>query len=458
VNVEAAGGGGAPLRLPPHNIEAEQGVLASILLNNQLLDSVLEILRPDDFYTGGHRTLYSLMMELSERGRAIDQLTLGNAIAERAAEKETGGAAYLSDLIQAVPTTANAMEYARIVKDKSTLRRTISAAQEIASGAFQGPPNLDEFLDRSEQAIFQVGEERQRTRQTFFSMGQLVRESMREIEKLFERKEHITGVPSGFDEVDKYTAGFQKQNLVIVAARPGMGKTALCLNIAQNAALKHGIPVAVFSLEMSKEELVMRMICSEARVNSQKMRRGYVGQQEMNHIVRAVARLSEAPIVIDDTGALSCLELRARARRLKKERRIGLLVVDYLQLMRGSGSGGPDNRVQEISEISRSLKALAKELDIPVIALSQLNRGVESRQDKRPLISDLRESGAIEQDADMILFIYRESMYNREMAEDQKGTAEVIVGKNRNGPQGTANLVWFGEYTRFESLEAHQYE
>ncbi len=440
------------LKVPPHSIEAEQAVLASVLLNNDLLNDVVEVLRPDDFYQGAHRTLFSAMLELYERGRAIDQLTLGEALSSRGAADDVGGISYLSELIQNIPTTANVADYARLVKEKAILRKMVAVAQQIANAAFQGVGEVDDFLDKSEQAIFSIAEEK--IKPSYYSMSEMGKEAMQEIEKLYEKKELITGVPSGFRDLDRLTAGFQRSDMVVIAARPGMGKTAFCLNVALHAALRNGLPVAIFSLEMSRQQLALRMICSEARVNFQRLRTGYLAQDEINRIVAAVGRLSEAQIYCDDSGMLSALELRAKARRLKKDKKIGLLVVDYLQLMRGSTTrGGQDNRVQEISEISRSLKALAKELDVPVLAISQLNRGVESRTDKRPQMSDLRESGAIEQDSDLILFIYRQEMYDKaDTPEDKKGTAELIIGKQRNGPMGTVSLTFLDQYTRFEDM------
>ncbi len=386
----APGSDASFLRIPPHNLPAEQGVLASILLNNDLMNTAVEILRPEDFYQGAHRVLFSVMQDLYDRGRAIDQLTLSTALKDRGVEGEVGGLAYLSDLIQNVPTTANVADYARLVKNASILRKTIAVAQQITTSAFQGVSEVDDFLDRTEQAIFEIAEEK--IKPSYYTMSEMAKESMREIEKLFEKKEMITGVPSGFRDLDQLTSGFQKADMIIVAARPGMGKTAFCLNVAQNVSIRHKLPVAIFSLEMSRQQLALRMICSDARVNSQRMRRGYLAQDEMNRIVASVGRLSEAPIFIDDSGALTALELRAKARRLKKDKQIGLLMVDYLQLMRGNSyRGSSDNRVQEVSDISRSLKALAKELDIPVLAISQLSRSVESRNDKRPQMADLRE-------------------------------------------------------------------
>ena len=386
----ASGSDASLLRVPPHNLAAEQGVLASVLLNNDLMNAVVEILRAEDFYQGAHRTLFSVMIDLYDRGRAIDQLTLSSALQDRGVEGEVGGLAYLSDLIQNVPTTANVAEYARLVKNTAILRKKIAVAQQITTSAFQGVSEVDDFLDRTEQAIFAIAEEK--IKPSYFTMAEMAKESMKEIEKLFERKEMITGVPSGFRDLDQLTSGFQKSDMVVVAARPSMGKTAFCLDIARNASIKHKLPVAIFSLEMSRHQLALRMICSDARVNSKRLRSGYLAQDEMNRIVASVGRLSEAPIYIDDSDSLTALELRAKARRLKKEKNIGLVVVDYLQLMRGNSyRSSSDNRVQEVSEISRSLKALAKELDIPVLAVSQLSRSVENRNDKRPLMSDLRE-------------------------------------------------------------------
>jgi len=445
----------ALLKAPPQSLEAEQAVLASILLNNDLMNGVVEVLRTEDFYQGAHRTLFSAMLELYERGRAIDPLTIAEMLKGKDGEDGTGGIAYLTELIDNVPTIANAMDYARMVKEKSILRKTIAVSQQIAASAYQGVTELDEFLDRTEQAIFAIAEEK--IKPSYYSMTEMSKEAMKEIEKLYEKKEMVTGIPSGFRDLDGKTAGFQRSDMIVVAARPGMGKTALCLNVALNAALRSRIPVAIFSLEMSRQQLALRMICSEARVEFQRLRTGYLTQDEINRIVAAVGRLSEAPIYTDDSGALSALELRAKARRLKKDKDIGMVIVDYLQLMRGSATrGNLESRVQEISEISRSLKALAKELEIPVIAISQLNRGVESRTDKRPQMADLRESGAIEQDSDLILFIYREEMYNRE-DEEVKGKAEVIIGKQRNGPMGVVNLAFLSRYTRFEDL-AREYE
>ncbi len=385
------GGNDASLRVPPHDLHAEQAVIASVLLNNDLINGVMEVLRPGDFYQGAHRILYEAMVDLYDRGRPIDQLTLSAVLKDRNAEQQVGGLAYLSEIVTSVPISDNVVHYARIVKEKSILRKTIAAAQEITTAAFQGVADIDVFLDKTEQAIFAIAEEK--IKPSYYVMGEMAREAMKEIEEAYERKERITGVASGFRDLDQVTAGFQRSNMIVVAARPGMGKTSLCLNIAVNAAIQQKLPVAIFSLEMSRQELAMRMICSEARVNFQRLRTGHLAQEEVNRLVAAVGKLSEAPIYTDDSGTLSAMELRAKARRLKKERGIGMIIVDYLQLMHGSNTRqNSENRVQEVSEISRSMKSLAKELNIPVVAVSQLSRGVESRNDKRPQMADLRES------------------------------------------------------------------
>jgi len=446
------GGTDASLRVPPHNLHAEQAVLASVLLNNDHMNDVAEILRPDDFYHGAHRALYEAMMGLFESGRPIDQLTLSAAIHDKGAEQQIGGLEYLAEIVSNVPISANAVEYATIVREKSILRKTIAAAQEISTSAFQGVESLREFLDQTEEKIFAISGEDIKPK--YFSMKEIALAAFTDIETAYNQKKRITGVPSGFKDLDEITAGFQKSNMVVVAARPAMGKTSLCLNIAVNAAKRHKIPVAIFSLEMSRQELAMRIICSEARVNFQKVRTGQIRQEDMDRLIDTVDKLYNIPIYTDDSGMLSVLDLRARARRLKRDKDIGLIIVDYLQLMRGSSSkSSSDNRVQEVSEISRGMKALAKELDIPVIAISQLNRGVENRNDKRPQMADLKESGAIEQDSDLILFVYREEMYSRDKTpQEEKGVAEIIVGKNRSGPMRDIKLAFISQFTRFEDL------
>jgi len=433
-------------KVPPQNLEAESSVLGGILLENDAINQVLELLRPEDFYRESHRKIFRAMIELTDRSEPVDLITLSDCLKSRGEIEAVGGAAYLASLADFVPTAANIGYYARIVREKSILRSLINAATEIATRGYEEQSNVEEFLDIAEKVIFDISEKK--IKASFVAVGDMIKDTLKTVEKLYERKEMVTGVPTGYDDLDRLTAGLQPADLIVVAGRPSMGKTAFSLNIAAHAAFR-GIGVAVFSLEMAKEQLVLRMLCSEARVDNSKMRSGYLGERDFPKLATAAGRLHEAPIYIDDTPAISVLELRAKARRLVRDRskKVGLIVVDYLQLMRGMG--GASNREQEISEISRSLKALAKELNVPVIAISQLNRRVEDRGDKRPMMSDLRESGAIEQDADVILFIYREEVYNPKT--DNKGIAEVIVAKQRNGPTDTVNLTFLSEYTRFEN-------
>jgi replicative DNA helicase len=438
-------------KVPPHSIEAEEAVLGGILLDNNALDRAVEVILPDDFYREAHRKIMRAVLDLSERHEPVDLVTLADALRGRNELQDIGGASYLAELAERVPTAANVAYYARIVKDKAILRSLIQTATEIALRSYEAPAHVEAFLDEAEHQIFALAE--RKTRPSFFRVRDIVIESMKAVEQLYERQELVTGVPSGFADLDKKTAGLQPGDLIIVAGRPSMGKTAFALNIAQYAALDAKTGVAVFSLEMSKEQLVFRMLCSEARVDQSKVRAGYAAQRDYPKLAIAADRLSEAPIYIDDTPALSILELRAKARRLKRERdaNLGLIIVDYLQLMRGTSS---DSREQEISSISRSLKALAKELSVPVMALSQLNRQVESRGDKRPVMADLRESGAIEQDADVIMFLFRPVVYDPKNADEHDG--EVIIGKQRNGPTGTVPLTFFPEYTRFENRAADE--
>ncbi len=438
--------GSETARVPPHNIEAEQSVIGGVLLDNDVLPSVLEILRGDEFYRAGHRTIFSAVIELFERNEPCDLVTITDLLKSRKKLEEAGGASYLASLVDRVPSAAHASQYARIIKEKSMARRLISRATEIVATGFDSSLRVEDLLDRAEQAIFQVSEDR--INPSFFPIKEIVKHNIKTLETLYDRREMVTGVPTGFVELDRLTSGLQPSDLVIIAGRPSMGKTALALNIARNAAVDAEVPVGVFSLEMNKAQLGMRMLCSEARVNSQKMRSGFLSERDWPRLTRAAGTISEAPIFIDDTPAISALELRAKSRRLKKDQNVGLIIVDYLQLMRGPP--GSERREQEISEISGSLKALAKELDLPVVALSQLNRRVEERHDKRPQLADLRESGAIEQDADVITFIYRDEVYHSDSPE--QGRAEIIVGKQRNGPTGKATLTFLTQYTRFENL------
>ncbi len=445
----------ANLKVPPQNLEAEQSVVGGVLLENEAISKVLEILIPEDFYRESHGIIFHSMIELFEKNQPIDLITLTNHLKGKGQLDGVGGSAYLSSLADSIPTAANIAFYARIVKEKAVLRKLISTATEIATRGYDDEDDVWDLVDEAEKSIFQISESQ--IRPSFFQMKSILKESFKTIEKLYESKEIVTGVPSGFTDIDKLTSGFQSSDLIIIAGRPSMGKTAFCLNIAQYVAVEKKIPVAFFSLEMSKEQLVMRMLCSEAQVDAHKVRGGFLGETDWPKLTRAAGTLSEAPIFIDDTAALSVLEMRAKARRIMAEHKLGLIIVDYLQLMRGRGlstrgRSGIESREQEISEISRSLKALAKELNIPVIALSQLNRRVEERQNKRPQLADLRESGAIEQDADLIGFIYRDEIYNRSEENPNKGIAEVIIGKQRNGPVGEVKLAFIDKYASFQNL------
>jgi len=435
-------------KVPPQSLEAEQSVLGGVLLENDAINRVLETLVLEDFYRESHRKIFRAMFELSDRSEPVDLITLSEHLKAKGELEAVGGSAYLASLADLVPTAANIGYHARIVREKAILRHLITAATEIATRGFEQQGNVDEFLDQAEKIIFDISEKK--IKSSFVMIGEIIKDSIKTVERLYERKEMVTGVPTGFKDLDALTAGLQPSDLIVVAGRPSMGKTALCLNIATYAALNAGVGVAIFSLEMAKEQLVLRMLCSESRVDHSKVRAGYLGERDFPKLVMAAGRLADAPVYIDDTPAISVLELRAKARRLvrDREKKVGLIMVDYLQLMRGHGTAG--NREQEISEISRSLKALAKEISVPVIAISQLNRQVESRKPPKPILADLRESGAIEQDADLIAFIYREVVYNENT--DEPNVAEVNVAKQRNGPTGTIRLAFFREYTRFEDL------
>jgi replicative DNA helicase len=436
----------APFKLPPQNIEAEQSVLGAVLIENEVLNQVLEFLGSGDFYREAHQKIFECMIELYERGEPLDLITLTNQLKNKKRLEEVGGASYLAGLAEAVPTAANIGYYTKIVKEKAILRQLISTATGIVTDSFREDRDLDQFLDEVEQAIFRISENK--VTPSFYPIKEVVKDTFKIIEQLYEKKELITGVPSGFKDLDSKTAGFQPSDLIVVAGRPSMGKTAFCLNVAQYAAIRSQVPVAIFSLEMSKEQLALRMLCSEAAVDGARLRSGFLSETDWPKLTMAASSLSDAPVYIDDSAAISVLELRAKARRLQAERGLGLIIVDYLQLMKGRS--GLERREQEISEISRSLKALAKEINIPVIAISQLSRKAEDRPGRRPQLSDLRESGAIEQDADVILFIYRDEVYNPN--SDRKGEAEVIVGKQRNGPTGKIDLTYLSEYTTFKTL------
>jgi replicative DNA helicase len=447
-------------KLPPQNIEAEQMVLGAIMIENDAMNKVVELLSPEDFYKDAHRRIFKVMLDMFESGEAIDLVTLPDALRGKVGLESVGGASYLASLVSMVPTAANIKNHARIVREKSVLRRLIHSATDIVTQSYDDSRtiDIDELLDRAEKSIFEIAQNK--IRDSFVSMKNIVGHSFAIVERLYERKEMVTGLPTGFVDLDERTSGFQPSDLIIIAGRPSMGKTAFVLNIAAHAAIDKGKSVAIFSLEMSKEQLVLRLLGSESRVDAHRLRTGHLSERDWPALSNAAGRLAEAPIFIDDTAAISVLEMRAKARRLKADQGVDLLIVDYLQLMRGRGDEG--SREQEISNISRSLKALAKELQIPVVALSQLNRAVETRpgREKRPMLADLRESGAIEQDADVILFIYRDEVYNKcECPHDgeclcgRRGVAEVIIGKQRNGPIGKVDLTFINRYTRFENAE-----
>lgn len=439
-------------RLPPQSLEAEVSVLGGVLLENEALNRALEVVNEGDFYREAHRQIFSALLHLYERNEPADLITLSEVLKKRDALEEVGGIEYLNFLVNSVPTAANIAYYAKIIKEKSILRKLINRATEIINLGFGDAGDVDESLDRAERLIFEISEDR--VRPSFFPIKDIIKASFKTIENLYEKKQLITGVPTGFTKLDDLTSGLQPSDLIIVAGRPSMGKTALALNITQHAAIEGGIPSAIFSLEMAKEQLALRLLCSEAKVDAHRLRGGFLSETDWPKLTRAAGSLSEAPIFIDDTPGLTVLEMRAKSRRLKAEHNLGLVVVDYLQLMRGRANS--ETREQEISDISRSLKALAKELRLPVIALSQLNRKVEDRGDRRPQLADLRESGAIEQDADVIIFLYRDEVYNRSEDNPHKGKAEIIVGKQRNGPTDKFELAFLDKYTCFENLSPIQ--
>lgn len=454
--------GEAVRRLPPQSIEGEMSVLGGILLENEAINQVLEILTVDDFYREPHRKIFKAMMELSEHREPCDLITLTMMLKKLGNLDEAGGGAYLATLVDYVPTAANIAYYCKIVKEKSIARKLINASTDIITQGYDEQTDLMELLDLAQKSILEISENQ--LRRSFYDIKSLLKDTFKSLEELCERQDHITGVASGFIDLDKMTAGFQRGDLIIIAGRPSMGKTAYALNVAQHAAIHadNPVPVAIFSLEMSKEQLALRLLCSESRIDASKMRTGNLAEGDWQKLTKGAEWLSKGKIFIDDTPAISAQEMRAKTRRLKAEHNIGMVVVDYLQLMRGRDRS--ESRQQEISEISRALKALAKELSIPVIALSQLNRSLESRTDKRPMMSDLRESGAIEQDADVIAFVYRDAVYcddcrkrDNSCTKGHERDAEIIIGKQRNGPIGTVPLIFCGEYTKFENRARDAY-
>ena len=451
-------------RMPPQSLEAEQAVLGAALRDSEALSKALEILDRQNFYRESHRLIFDAMCELFEQGEPIDLLTLQERLRLRDRLEAAGGVSYLSQLIDMTPTAGHVRHHAKIVREKAILRGLIHVATEIVSQSYEDTLEVEEVLDQAEKSIFAISE--QKITPSFTDTYTVMKESLKDIEVQFEKKEYITGVPTGFVEFDEMTAGLQAGDLIVIAGRPSMGKTAFALNIAQHAASTKGIGVAIFSLEMSKSQLGIRLLCSEARISSNKLRTGRLSKKDWGPLTLAAGSLAEAPIFIDDTAVMTDLEIRAKARRIMAEKNIGLIIVDYLQLVRGRDRH--ESRQQEVSEITRSLKALAKELSVPVIAVSQLSRAVEQRHGRRPQLSDLRESGAIEQDADLVAFIYRADAYAREETSDEtkekrhtgsphpgnetEGIAEIIIGKQRNGPTGTVKLVFLKEFARFENL------
>ena len=444
-------GGSAEGRVPPQAMDVEMAVLGGMLLEKEAVSKAIEVLDESAFYKPAHQQIFSAMTGLFERSEPIDLITIIEELRRRGQLEKIGGEFYLTELTTKVTNAANIEFHAHIVLEKALMRQLIASSSEMASRAFSETEDALELLDEAEQQIFQISE--QRMKKNFVSMNTAVHSTMEMLESIHGKHSGITGVPAGFTELDNITGGFQKSDLIIVAGRPSQGKTALVLSVARNASVIHNVPIGFFSLEMSVQQLVMRLICAEARVDAHMVRTGRLPEDEWRKLSTSVGRLYKAKIFIDDTPALGILELRAKARRLKAEHNVGMIVVDYLQLMQGPKNA--QSREQEISSISRSLKALAKELNIPVVALSQLNRAVEARGDKRPVLADLRESGAIEQDADVVVFVHRPEMFGIEKDENgnsTEGTAELIIGKQRNGPTGTARMVFIKQYARFENL------
>ena len=441
-------------RLPPQAPELESAVLGAMMMEKEAVYKVFELIDESCFYKEAHRIIFSAMRALFERNEAVDVLTVSESLKKKSLLEKAGGTYYLTECVNQVTTAANVEYHTKVILEKALLRKLIEAATKIAADGYAGNEEAYELLDRAEQLIFEISEEK--LRKGFVELKPLLHGVFEQIDKFSKRKGYVTGVPTGFVEIDQQTSGFQNADLIIIAGRPSMGKTAFCLNIARNVAIDHNIPVGMFSLEMADHQVAMRLLCTEARVSSHEVKTGRVKSDHWQRLSMSVGSLSEAPIYIDDSGSLSILELRSKARRLKVEKNVGLIIVDYLQLIRGSY--GSESRQQEISFISRSLKALAKELNLPVVALSQLSRAVEKRgENKRPILSDLRESGAIEQDADVVMFIHRPSMYPG-YKEEEENLAEIIIAKQRNGPIGNVKLSFLKEFACFETLEHYRTE
>jgi len=447
MKLEGPSGEGIALRLPPQDRDAERAILGAVFLEPESINKIIDVILPDRFYDPAHRKIFSSMLDLYNRGILPDLVTLKDELLSRNELEDVGGASYLVTLVDSTPSAANIKSYAQILHKKFLARQLIAVATQIAQRGYEEQKEIENLLDDAERLIFNISENR--AQQGVQSIRDILSSSFQMIEKLYENKSKITGLSTGFLDFDAMTSGLQTSDLVIIAARPSMGKTSLCLNIAQHASIECGATVLVFSLETAKEQIVLRMLCSEAEVSGHKLRTGYLGERDWEKLVQAAAKLSEASVYVDDSASITVMEMRARARRLKKEAGLGLIIIDYLQLIQGSNRR--ESRQQEISEISRSLKGLAKEMGVPVIALSQLSRAVETRdkKDKRPILSDLRESGAIEQDGDVIAFLYRPELYN---PEDEPGIAELIIRKQRNGPIGTIKVAFLKDFTKFKNL------
>lgn len=442
-------------RTPPHDLDAEASLLSAIFINNDVLMDVVEVLNPDDFYKGAHKKIFRVIMELSANEEPADLVTVANALNEKGELEGIGGPAYLASVCDTAPVAVNALQYAKIIQGKSALRQLINASSRTIERCLEDKGDFKDILDEAEAAVFQIAEKKSGS--AFKSLGELIDLNIDQLEEQQGKAGGLSGLDTGYPRLNQITSGLQGSDLIILAARPSMGKTAFALNIARNVAVLERKPVAVFSLEMSCDQLSMRLLTSEARIDSNRLRTGFISPEDWQNATDAAGILNEMPIFIDDTPSISVMDLRAKARKLyQKNGELGLVVIDYLQLMKAPFRS--DRRDLEIAEISRSLKGLAKELNVPVLALSQLNRMLEQRSDKRPMMSDLRESGAIEQDADIIAFIYRDEVYNKEPDNPKKGTAEIIVAKNRNGAIGTAHMVFNGQYTRFEELAPDSYQ
>ena len=436
-------------RIPPNNIEAEQSVLGAMLLDKEAISTATEFISGEDFYREAHKEIFEAIVDIYNKGEPVDLITLTEKLKTRNTLEAVGGITFLTNLMDAVPTTHNVKYYAKIVEDKSLLRKLIKSSNEIIQKSYQAEEDIGEIIDDAEKGIFNIS--LNRSTQGFVHLKNILNANFDRIEQLYLNKGKITGVPTGFHDLDNKLSGLQKSDLILIAARPSMGKSSFMMNIVQHAAVREKITTAIFSLEMSKEQLTQRLLCSEALIDAHRLRIGDINEDEWVKLARAMGPLSEAPIYIDDTPSISITEMRAKCRRLKLEHDLGLIVIDYLQLMQGKGNA--ESRQQEISEISRSLKALAREINVPVVALSQLSRAPEMRADHKPVLSDLRESGAIEQDADVVMFLYRDEYYHPDT--EKKNIGEVNIAKQRNGPTGTVELIWLGQFTKFVNKEKH---